>query len=216
MVTVSWLSQATGIHLGNIGAPVGAFLGSVIPGVGTALGAGLGQAIGGVGAGHGVAKSALEGAGVYGGSKLAGAISGMGGAPKASIDPEGDALYGTETTPDPPSSGIGGYLRSLLPSGGGSATPGQPGGTSTNPWLLGLAGLQGANSAYLGQKSNALSDKALKGVEANYAERAPLRAAGLRGLLNPTAPDTSQLSTIAQRNPYAAAPRPPAQLPLAA
>lgn len=221
---VSWFSKGLkGIgHLAEKAAP---YVG-LIPGVGTVAG-GLIGAAGGLAAGDGLGgalKYGVQGAagGMAGGglrSAVTGAITGHGGSPTPSpgvtdpSDPNFDmnTLYGSDTAPDSGGGGgIGGVLRNAV--GGGT---GQPQGTSTNPWLLGLAGLQGANSAYLGQKSNALSDKALKGIEANYAERAPLRAAGLRGLLNPTAPDTSQLYSIQQRNPYAAPPRSPAQLPLA-
>lgn len=48
---MSWFSNATGIHLGNVGGIVGGALGSFIPGVGTALGAGLGNFLGGIGSG---------------------------------------------------------------------------------------------------------------------------------------------------------------------
>lgn len=158
--------------------------------------------------------AAEGGAGMY----LAGGAPGLGGGASGGAsggydvtDPAQNMFAGAGGSAADASGG--GFLsnavntaKGLIPGQGGQ--PGQAGGSSTNPWLLGLAGLQGANSAYLGQKSNALSGKALKGVEANYAERAPLRAAGLRGLLTPTPVDTSQLSTIAQRNPYAAPPIP--------
>ena len=76
---MSWLSKATGIHLGNIGAPVGALLGSVVPGVGTALGAGLGQALGGIGSGKGVGQSVAQGLGAYAGTKGLQSVLGQGG-----------------------------------------------------------------------------------------------------------------------------------------
>lgn len=184
---MSWLSELSGVHISphHFSVEPGKLLGDV------AMATGVG----------GLAGRA--------GSLLARAI-GHGGnsapAPSGGYDVTDPSqnVY-APPTPDSGSSGVGGFLSGAVKSALGG---GQPGQSSTNPWLLGLAGLQGANSAYLGQKSNALSDKALKGVEANYAERAPLRAAGLRGLLNPTAPDTTQLSTIAQRNPYAAPPTP--------
>jgi hypothetical protein len=112
-------------------------------------------------------------------------------------------LYGADTAP-----GGGGVLSSALGAAktllpGGGAPGGQPSQSSTNPWLLGLAGLEGANSAYLGKKANDYSQGALKSVQGAYNDRAPLRAAALKGLTNPTVPDTSQLKSIASRNPYA-------------
>jgi hypothetical protein len=158
--------------------------------------------------------AAEGGAGLYGSSKIpsagdsASAIPGGGTADPYS-DPTGDALYGS----DPALGGSGGasgpsYLnraldagKTLLPGQGGQ--PGQSGASSTNPWLLGLAGLEGANSAYLGKKANDYSQGALKSVQGAYNDRAPLRAAALKGLTNPTAPDISTLKSIASRNPYA-------------
>lgn len=68
---MSWLSNLTGIHLGNIGAPIGAALGSVIPGVGTSIGAALGQGLGAIGSGSKPLSAIAQGAGVYGLSRLA-------------------------------------------------------------------------------------------------------------------------------------------------
>lgn len=215
---MSWLSKLTGIHLGNIGAPIGAALGSFIPGVGTAIGAGLGGALGGLGHGDGVAKSALEGATAYGGTKLAGAIANHMGTPSSSpapssgtLDPSDpnvdmNSVYGSDTAPQPTDSGwlskLGGVAKQIV--GGG------PGG-GTSPLLMGLAGLQGANSAYLGNKANNFSNDALTSVKGSYAERAPLRSAAISGLTHPVARDTSELTRIRGANAYAS----PAPLPLA-
>lgn len=73
---MSWLSKITGIHLGNIGAPVGALLGSVIPGVGTSIGAGLGQGLGALGSHKNLKTAILQGAVAGGGTKLAGMAAG--------------------------------------------------------------------------------------------------------------------------------------------
>jgi hypothetical protein len=213
-------------HLAEKAAP---YVG-LIPGVGTLAGGVIGG-LGGLAAGDGLGgalKYGLEGAaGGYGGAALRGLSKGgqalavgtaalKGGVPSApSGGPPVDAngvpqvmrnglpssvgdLIGTTASGDI-SEGGGGSVPSTFPS-----TPGPTGSpSSTNPWLLGLAGLEGANSAYLGKKANDYSQGALKSVQGAYNDRAPLRAAALKGLTNPTAPDTSQLKSIAARNPYA-------------
>lgn len=179
---MSWLSELTHVHLGNVGAPIGALLGSVVPGVGTALGAGLGQAIGGVGHGDGLAKSALEGAGAYGGAKLLGGMGG--GAPSADT-----------ATPGVGGGGIMSTLAGLGKSGLDYAIH--------NPSTL-LAGAQTLNAANLGKKSNQYAENANNMANNSYAERAGLRSAGIEGMLHPQAPDVSQLAKIRQSNPYSA------------
>jgi hypothetical protein len=200
-------------HLAEKAAP---YVG-LIPGVGTLAGGVIGG-LGGLAAGDGLGgalKYGLEGAaGGYGGAALRGLSKGgqalalgtaalkggvpsaPGGAPAGDAnpydDPTGNALYGSDPA-------MGGTPTTALPGAGGAG--GAP--SSTNPWLLGLAGLEGANSAYLGKKANDYSQGALKSVQGAYNDRAPLRAAALKGLTNPTAPDTSQLKSIASRNPYA-------------
>lgn len=116
---MSWLSKLTHIHLGNIGAPVGAVLGSVIPGVGTSLGAALGQGLGSIGSGKSVGQSLASGAGTYLGARALSAL-GIGGGGGGSVDPEGDALYGAETSPGG-GGGIMDSIGSFLKSPGGAA-----------------------------------------------------------------------------------------------
>jgi len=192
----------------------------LIPGVGTLAGGVIGG-LGGLAAGDGLGgalKYGLEGAaGGYGGAALRGLSTGgkalalgtaalKGGVPSA---PAGAApATGGGYDINDPNQNIfadGSGPSSAIPS---TALPGAPApsGTpqsSTNPWLLGLAGLEGANSAYLGKKANDYSQGALKSVQGAYNDRAPLRAAALKGLTNPVAPDTSKLTAIASRNPYA-------------
>lgn len=74
---MSWLADRTGIHLGNVGAPVGALLGSFV-GM-PQLGAGLGQAVGAMGSGSSLGSAAAQGAGAYGGAQLLGGLLGGGG-----------------------------------------------------------------------------------------------------------------------------------------
>lgn len=192
-----------------VGGPAGAYAGEK-----------LGDKLGNIGqdalAGKNVRthlKDNLIGAGEAGaGLYLAGGAPGLGGGSSAasSIDPEGDALYGTETTPG---SGSPGILQSALDKAKGvlSGGSGQPG--STNYLQLGLAGLEGANSAYLGGKSNQYANDALKSVTDSYNARAGLRSKAIAGLMNPTAPDTSALSGIAAHNPYAPTPAVPVAPP---
>lgn len=64
--------------------------------------------------------------------------------------------------------------------------------------------LLGAGSAYQGykdsQKSNDLMNQALGIANQSYADRAPLRTAGVQGMVNNKAPDLS--SVFASGNPY--------------
>jgi hypothetical protein len=215
---MSWLSKATGIHWGNIGAPVGAAIGSIIPGVGTAIGAGLGQALGSVGQGHSVGQAALEGAGAgagaYGLGKLGSALGGMGkaggGISDASVggDGGGDWL-----------SSAGGFLKDHLGSLASSAfggSGGSDGGGGLSPAVLALAGLQTANAANLGKTANDYSNKAWSGANDSYTQRAGLRTQGINQMLHPTVPNTANLGAIRGSNPYAQPPTPPptAQSPL--
>jgi hypothetical protein len=142
------------------------------------------------------------GAGLYGASGGFGGGGNAGGVPQVTRD--GQPITLSDVNPNIPEDGASNAGDGWLKKAIGSVTgPGeQPGGT--NPWLLGLAGLEGANSAYLGQKANSYAGQALKSVTDSYNARAGLRNAGINGLLHPAAPDVSTLQTIQSRNPYAA------------
>lgn len=71
-----------------------------------------------------------------------------------------------------------------------------------------LAGLQVANAANLGKKSNQYADNAMNSVNQSYMDRAGLRSAGIEGMLHPPTPDVTQLSRIRSSNPYSQAPLP--------
>lgn len=189
---MSWFSDRTGIHLGNVGAPIGALLGSVVPGVGTALGAGLGQAIGGIGHGDGLAKSAAQGVGVYAGGKALGSV--LGGAKAGSAG----------------GGGIGGAIKGALPSVGGLGQfLGGQGGIAGIIGKYGAPALmaaQGLNAAHLGQQSSQYAKGALDSVNKSYDERAPLRARGIASMMNPQTPDMGGLASVAGNNPYAPKP----------
>jgi hypothetical protein len=184
-------------HLAEKAAP---YVG-LIPGVGTLAGGAIGG-LGGLAAGDGLGgalKYGLQGAagGLAGGgikSAITGALASRGG---------GSAPSGGGYDVSDPNQNIfadGSGPSAAVPP---SALPGGSGSSGTNPWLMGLAGLEGANSAYLGKKANDYSQSALKSVTGAYNEKAPLRTAALQGLLHPAAPDTSKLGAIQSRNPYA-------------
>lgn len=189
-------------HLAEKAAP---YVG-MIPGVGTIAGGAIGG-LGGLAAGDG-----LSGAVKYG---LEGAAGGYGGAALRSLSTGGKiaAAAGTLASGHPAHAP---YEPGDYDPTGGSSPSAMPDGGGTNKWLMGLAGLEGLNSAYLGNKASNLSDDALKSVKGSYSERAPLRSAALSGLLHPKARDTSNLTAIRSAVPYAQLPAPKAPLQLAA
>lgn len=156
---MSWFSDRVGIHLGNVGAPVGMALGSLV-GMPT-VGAALGGAVGGMGHGDGLGSSLMQGA--------TGAI-GAGGLSK---------IPGLGSIP-----GIGSVSDFLGGNGGMNA--------------LGL--LQGANAAYLGNKSTGLANNALNTQRDLFNEAAPLRQAGIAGMLNPGAGVAPKIAGIQAQN----------------
>lgn len=188
-------------HLAEKAAP---YVG-MIPGVGTIAGGAIGG-LGGLAAGDG-----LSGAVKYGAE---GAAGGYGGAALRSLSTGGKiaAAAGTLASGHPAHAP---YEPGDYDPTGGSSLP-SPEGGGTNKWLMGLAGLEGLNSAYLGNKASNLSDAALKSVKGSYSERAPLRSAALSGLLHPQTRDTSNLTAIRSAVPYAQLPAPKAPLQLAA
>jgi hypothetical protein len=196
-IAVSWLSNATGIHLGNIGAPIGAALGSVIPGVGTAIGAGLGGAIGGMGHGDGLKSSLLQGALSGGGAAalggLASKIPGVSSAESAITGKLG-SIPGVQGASD--------FLKS---HGGLGSLLGQAGdflGGNGGKNALGLA--QGANAALLQKKSNEYASNAMGSVQGSWDARAPLRTQGQAQMLNPGAGIAARIAAVPQgANPYA-------------
>lgn len=97
------------------------------------------------------------------------------------------------------------------PSGGGGfSLPGALGAAGS--WLGGNGGknalgvLQGLNAAQLQNQATQYAKGAYGNTMQSWNQRAPLRAAGIAGMLQPRIPDMSALSTIAGRNPYAVAP----------
>lgn len=203
---MSWLSK--GIKgLGHIAEKAAPYVG-LIPGVGTVAGGVIGAA-GGLAAGDGL-KGALKygltgAAGGFGGAALRGSSLGSkalavgsaalhGGVPTApssggvNIDPE----TGLEVMDTGGSGGVGGYLKTAL------------GGINPVNAALGAAGV--VNAGQLGAKANKYATDAYSSAANSYAERAGLRKAGINGLLNPVARDTSNLSKIRANNAYAGTP----------
>lgn len=198
---MSWLSNATGIHLGNIGAPIGAALGSVIPGVGTAIGAGLGGAIGGMGHGDGLKSSLLQGAMAGGGAAalggLASKIPGVSSAEQA-IGGKLGSIPGVGAASDFLKShgGVGQLL-----GGAGDFLTGNGGKNA-----LGIA--EGVNAGMLQSKANDYAKSAAGSVSNSYDARAPLRAAGQAQMLNPGQGIAARIAAIPRgANPYSQTPQ---------
>lgn len=168
---MSWLSQATGVHI----SPHGVSLSKPDP-IGVAKTAltnplfdgALAIGLPGIGSAIGGALSAIPGA-----SAVGGALGGLGSA------------VGGALSEIPGASSIEG----LLGKAGGLLT----GNGGKN--ALGLA--QGVDSVLNQQQANNYGKDALGAVTGAYNAAAPLRAQGLQGLLNPQAPDLSNISNIA-------------------
>lgn len=172
----SALGNATKEH-GTLGSALkGAATGAITGYGGAQLGAGLGSALSSGGA-SGLAKAGGEIA-------LKKAISGGG----ADLGGAGG------TTPATQSSGGGFDLGSLISGLGGASGIGN----------TALGGAQLLNAANLQKQSTGYATGALDTANKSYDERAPLRTAGVAGLLNPGAGvDLSGLKKIAGRNSFA-------------
>lgn len=171
---MSWLSKVTGIGISPKGIKIDPL---------RAIGTVAGLATGGVGSAlMGAAKGALGSA----------AVRAIGGGSSAQPTPGISSAIPDEAFGLEERGGLGGLV--------GKAGDFLKGNNGKN--ALGV--LQGLNAAMQQKKANDLANSALRGAEGMYAERAPLRAAGMRGLLNPQAPDLAPLrSTIYTGNPYA-------------
>lgn len=102
--------------------------------------------------------------------------------------------------------GLGGLGDSLLGGGGSSSqgSPQLPGVKPIDPAILALAGAQGVNAANLSKKSTDYATNAADQANSQYAAKAPLRAQGIAGILNPQHPDLSGLdATRMSGNPFA-------------
>jgi hypothetical protein len=158
---LSWLSDRIGIHLGNVGGPIGAAIGSFIPGIGTTAGAALGQGLGAWGHGDGVKSALLQGGLTYGGGK---ALEGLqhaftgGGAASGGVQQAGAPMGSAGGFEDPSdllhpdafahaSSPSGAFAPSSAASGGGQGFLGKVGTGLSNAWEKNPGSvLQGAGS----------------------------------------------------------------------
>ena len=182
---MSWLSQITGVHVSPKGFSVepAKLLGDAAALAIPGVGGALGK-IPGIG-------GALSGLGAkLGGGAAIGAVAPLlknavgGGTSGASPDQGGSG------------GGILGSIEGLLTGNGGLNA-------------LGIAG--GVNSAMQQSQANNYAKNALSGVQSSYDARAPLRTAGIQGLLSPQTPSIAGLGSIAGHNPFAAgAPAPQA------
>lgn len=146
------------------------------------------------------------------------AIPGVGGA-LAKIP--GVSALGGAVSSIPGIGAVESVLKGAAPAAAaaGGASAGAPAqGAGTNPGLLqslegfltgngganALGIAQGVNAATLQQKSNDYAKNALGTVQQSYNDRAPLRAAGLAGMLHPQTPSLAPLQSVMQTgNPYA-------------
>lgn len=113
---------------------------------------------------------------------------------------------------------LAGVAKAAIPKAVSSFLPHNAGGGLDLGGLLdtGLSVAQLVNAANLQKKSTGLATGAMDQVNTNYAERAPLRVAGLEGMLRPQTADLASLAQIAgQGNPFAPKkPLPAAPLPV--
>lgn len=79
-------------------------------------------------------------------------------------------------------------------SGGGGLLSDISGFLTGNGGRNALGIMQGVNAAQLGQKSNQFANDAVNSAQSAYAAKAPLRVAGIQGLLNPQTQDLSSLT----------------------
>lgn len=198
----------------------------LIPGVGPALAAGYGAAVGGFDhEGQGGVKldpmqAALGGVKGYGlGSVGAGVGSALSGATAPTLGTAG-TVGSTVADASVPGS-LGGVVKSavsgLMPTSIGDAVS-KVGGlipkalgavqNATGGQGLGMTALetaQGLNAANLSRQSTDAANKAVGIMQQNYDAKAPLRDAGIKGLLNPVPLDTSGISAMRlnSNNPFA-------------
>lgn len=176
---------------------------AALPGVGGLLGGSLG----GIGGAVGSALGSIPGVGA-----VTGAIGSGLGKVKSVADAVGD-------------SGIGDFARTLNGgqaitagnlAGDAQSTLGKVGGFLTgNGGLNALGAAQGVTSILDAKKASDYAKKAVGTVEDSYNSRAPLRAQGIAGMLNPQTADLSALHGIAgslKPNPLSAKPLPSGQI----
>lgn len=218
---MSWLSSLTGIHIsphgvsvepGKLIADVGAL---ALPGVG-----GLASHIPGVGAaagalGHLPGVASIAGLlGIGGG----GAAPGDAGVPLpntstlGTLDPTTGQMIPPSGGAAPAAGGSPGFLQSienLLAGHAGASAPQALGGVvgaiggflGGNHGMNALGVAQGVNQAMLQKAATNYAKQGLGTAMQSYTERAPLRAAGIAGMLNPATPSLNDLTQLRSQLP---------------
>ncbi len=203
----------TGNLLKNV-APLAA----LIPGVGPLAAAGLAAAAGGLGKsiqkgsnlGQDLGQGLTSGVEGLGASSLAGGLGGLGNAAST-------AAGGAGAT-----SGATGAISKLAPIAakaiGGVGTPsaGSPSGGDSSglpSWLSSILGTAGnilpqVNAANLSAQSNQYAKDAVNTATGAWDAKAPIRASGIAGILNPQAGATPYTPLQNRGNPFAVQPPP--------
>lgn len=170
---------AAGLAATGIGAPLAAGIMAAERGGGALLKPG-----GNIGDGL---KGAATGAAMGAGASLAG----------SAIRDPGSIIGGLKTV----GGKLGGSAGSLGSAAGNVLHAATGGGGGVNPLMLALAGAQGLNAANLGRKANDFADQGWNLANDNWNARAPLRDAGMAGLLHPETRDLSNLTALRNQNP---------------
>lgn len=199
-----------GLATGGLAAPIlaGVAGGLLKPGgnIGQAAHGGLSGAVsGGIGKGIGkLAPAALSAFGVGGGGQNTAGIdtpihddgaggNSYGGGDQNLLGEINDFAKGHI----PGLSGLEGFVNDL---GLGKAVSGLGNFVTGNGGMNALGIAQGINAAALQNQSSGYAKDALHGVQDSYNQRAPLRVAGIQGMLNPQTNDIGSLT--AHSGPY--------------
>ncbi len=205
----------------GVGAPAAAALMAAEKGGGALLkpGGNIGQGL------IGGAEGALAG----GGGALAGKALGSLGSAASNIPGVGGIEQGAQSIGgllgkipgvqgiEQGAGGVGGLIKQgvgALTGGGSSGAPSSLGSLlgSAGQWLTGngganaLGAAEGVNAALLGQQSTNYAKQAANAVNASYNARAPLRLAGVNGMLNATRGNPFSTGATGAPNTMAATP----------
>ena len=206
------MGQQAKIGLGKLEEHAAPALG-LVPGIGPLLAAGIaahGRTLdtthGSVGLGD-IAKAGIGGG--AGGLAVGGIAGALGHVPGLSglashIPGMGSAagsVGGAASAAAPAAAGAAGAAAGAAPAASGGFL-GSLGSFLGSHGMTALELAQGANAAVQGQKANSLANKALHSSEQAYQDRAPLRQAGISGMLHPQVPGLSALNRSGP-NPYA-------------
>jgi hypothetical protein len=179
---MSWLSKATGIHIKIPGlSQVGGAIDHNLPAIGgSVLGSAGGTLLGHIAQGDNIGQAIKGTAGDVG--KAAAGAAGIIGLPGVLGAIPGVSKIGGALSHIPGASS----LMDILKSAGGKI-PGMLTDALSHP--LETAGV--ISGALDQSKARGLQTEAINAAREGYDSRAPLRAKGMAGLLNPSAPDLS-------------------------